>query len=106
MTFVELVVVIAIIMILSAVALPVAKFSVKRQRNELRRNLRIIRDAIDAYHEAAMPTTPGAVPKFKRSSEQTAGPPTLEALVEGRPSSVMSPERKSDSCDEFPQTRY
>ena len=84
LTFVEIIVVVAIIMVLSAIVLPVAKFSVRRQREvELKRNLRMIRDAIDAYHEAAMPSTPGATPKIQVKFGSEGWPPTLEALVEG-----------------------
>jgi general secretion pathway protein G len=84
LTFIEVVIVVAIIMVLSAIVLPVAKFSVKREREmELRRNLRIIRDAIDAYHEAAAPTTPGLAPKIQTKFGTDGWPPTLEALVEG-----------------------
>ncbi len=83
-TFVELLIVIAILLVLSAIVLPVARFSIQRERElELRRELRIIRDAIDAYHEAAMPTTPGAVPKIQVKFGTDGWPPTLEALVEG-----------------------
>ena len=84
LTFVEIMVVVAIIMVLSAIVLPVAKFSVRRQREvELKRNLRMIRDAIDAYHEAAMPSIPGATPKIQVKFGTDGWPPTLEALVEG-----------------------
>ena len=84
LTFIEVIVVVAIIMVLSAIVLPVAKFSVKREREmELRRNLRIIRDAIDAYHEAAAPTTAGVAPKIQTKFGTDGWPATLEALVEG-----------------------
>ena len=84
LTFIEVMIVVAIIMVLSAIVLPVAKFSVKREREiELRRDLRIIRDAIDAYHEAAAPTTPGAVPKIETKFGTDGWPPTLQSLVDG-----------------------
>lgn len=83
-TFIELLVTVAILVILSALVLPVAKFAVQRQRElELRRSLREIRDAIDAYHEAAMPTTPGATPKFQVKFGTDGWPPDLKSLVEG-----------------------
>jgi general secretion pathway protein G len=85
-TFIELLVVVSILMILTALVLPVARFSVQREREvELRRNLRIMRDAIDAYHEAGQPTTPGAVPKIQVKFGTDGWPSTLEALVEGEP---------------------
>ena len=77
-TLAELVMVVALIAILSAMALPVAKFTVKRQKEaELRLALRQIRTAIDEY---------------KRMSDQglipiTLGgegyPEELDDLVEG-----------------------
>jgi len=49
-TLAELVMVVALIAVLSAMALPVAKFTVKRQKEaELRLALRQIRTAIDEY---------------------------------------------------------
>lgn len=77
-TLAELVMVVALIAVLSAMALPVAKFTVKRQKEaELRLALRQMRTAIDEY---------------KRMSDQgliplTIGgegyPDELEDLVEG-----------------------
>ena len=65
-TFIELLVVLSILVILSALALPVAKFSVRRHKEiELHENLRMLRNAIDAYHEAAAPSTPGVTPKIQ-----------------------------------------
>jgi general secretion pathway protein G len=85
-TLIELLVVIAIIMVLSSIVLPVARFAVQRQKEiELKRNLRILRDAIDAYHEAAQPSTPGAVPKIQTKFGTEGWPPNLEVLVEGEP---------------------
>ena len=84
LTFVEMMVVVVIILVLSSIVLPVAKFSVRRQREiELKRNLRMIRDAIDAYHEAAVPSIPGATPKIQTKFGTDGWPPTLEILVEG-----------------------
>jgi general secretion pathway protein G len=83
-TFVELLVVLSVLVILSALALPVAKYSVRRHKEiELRQNLRMMRNAIDAYHEAAVPSTPGATPKIQVKFGTDGWPPTLEALVEG-----------------------
>ncbi len=83
-TFIELLIVLTILVILSTLVLPVARFAVQRQKElELRRDLRILRQAIDAYHEAAMPSTPGAVPKIQVKFGSDGWPPTLEALTEG-----------------------
>jgi general secretion pathway protein G len=85
-TFIELLVVLSILVILSALALPVAKFSVRRHKEiELHENLRMLRNAIDAYHEAAAPSTPGVTPKIQVKFGTDGWPPTLEALVEGEP---------------------
>lgn len=84
LTFIELMVTAAILVILSALVLPVARFAIQRQKEiELRRSLRTLRDAIDAYHDAAMPTTPGALPKFQVKYGTDGWPPELKNLVEG-----------------------
>lgn len=83
-TFIELLVVVSILAILSALVLPVARYSILRHKEiELRENLRILRNAIDAYHEAAVPSTPGVTPKIQVKFGTDGWPPTLEALVEG-----------------------
>jgi general secretion pathway protein G len=83
-TFIELLVVLSVLAILSALVLPVARYSVRRHKEiELRQNLRMMRNAIDAYHEAAMPSTPGATPKIQVKFGTDGWPPTLEALIEG-----------------------
>ncbi|MFZ2493348.1 MAG: prepilin-type N-terminal cleavage/methylation domain-containing protein [Thermoanaerobaculia bacterium] len=51
-TVAELITVVAIIGILASVALPVARFSIRRQKEiELRDRLRKITDAVDRYHD-------------------------------------------------------
>ena len=77
-TLIELVIVVAIVGILAAAVLPLAHWSVKRQEEyELQRSLRIIRNAIDRYHDLALAglieTGPG----------DTGYPPDLEVLVDG-----------------------
>lgn len=77
-TLVELVIVVAIVGILAAAVLPLAHWSVKRQREyELQESLRIIRNAIDRYHDLALAglieIEPGG----------TGYPPDLDVLVEG-----------------------
>jgi type II secretory pathway pseudopilin PulG len=54
MTLLELVIACGILLILASAAIPIARFTVKRQKEaELRRDLREMRDAIDRYKDAA-----------------------------------------------------
>ncbi|MBI1956029.1 MAG: type II secretion system protein [Acidobacteria bacterium] len=88
LTLVELIVAVAILSILSLVALPLAKVQVKRERErELRSDLREIRTAIDRYKEAS---DRGLI-QVELSTE--GYPPSLEVLVEGVPV-TNSPEGK------------
>lgn len=103
-TIAELVTVVAIIGILSAVALPVARFGIRRQKEiELRDRLRKITDAIDRYHELmtmgqmppqpgqpgqpGQPTQPGQLPTLRPAQMQALGsdgyPKDLEELLKG-----------------------
>jgi general secretion pathway protein G len=53
-TLVEMIITLTILAILAAAVFPLAKTAVKREKEiELRRNLRIIREAIDAYKKLA-----------------------------------------------------
>ena len=93
----ELITVIAIIAILAAVALPVARFGLRRQKEvELRDRLRKITDAIDKYQElmtlGQMPQQqqggmPGQTPSVRPAQMQALGsdgyPKTLEELLKG-----------------------
>jgi general secretion pathway protein G len=77
-TLIEMIVTFTILAILAAVAIPLARTAVKREKEiELRRNLRIIRDAIDAYKKLADENRI----EFKDKSE--GYPPDLETLVKG-----------------------
>src|SRR5579872_1685830 len=77
-TLLELIMVCAILVILSASALPIARYTVKRQKEaELRRDLREMRDAIDHYKDAADRN-------MIRVEAGTEGyPPSLQTLVSG-----------------------
>lgn len=78
LTFVELIVTVAILSILAMAALPIARFQVKRQNErELRRDLWMMRDAIDKYKDAA---DRGA---FQAKLESQGYPPDLQTLVNG-----------------------
>jgi len=80
-TFVELVVVAAIIMILAAAAMPLARVTAQRQREvELRAALREMRTAIDKFKDAADNQQIASL-EIKAGSE--GYPADLEVLVEG-----------------------
>jgi general secretion pathway protein G len=77
-TLIELIVATAILVILTGMALPLARLSIKREKeHELRYDLWQMRDAIDRYKEAA---DRGAI-QTKVGSENY--PPDLETLVNG-----------------------
>lgn len=79
-TLVELVIVVTIVGILAAAALPIARWSVKRsEEHELREALRTIRLAIDRYNDAARA---GLIEVPEGASGY---PASLETLVEGVP---------------------
>lgn len=78
LTLVELIITIAIICVLALVAIPVAKFQVRRTKErELRRDLWEMRDAIDRYKEAA---DRGAI---QIKADSLGYPPDLQTLVDG-----------------------
>jgi len=77
-TLIELLITVAILGLLASVALPLAEVTVQRGKEaDLRRSLREVRDAIDAYKRAV---DDGAIEK---AANKTAYPPTLATLVEG-----------------------
>lgn len=83
-TYIELTVTLAILAVLAMVALPFAELTVKRQHEfELRRALREIRAAIDAY-KTAVNIGQIAVGKFDNGY-----PPSLNALVTGVPNAIV-----------------
>ncbi|HEY1208905.1 MAG TPA: type II secretion system protein [Terracidiphilus sp.] len=78
LTLVELIVTVAILAILASVALPVARFQVKRQNERyLRYDLWMMRDAIDKYKDAADRNA------FQVKLDSQGYPPDLETLVNG-----------------------
>src|SRR6476660_6937995 len=80
-TFVELLVVCAILLILASAILPLARVSVQRQREtELRLVLREMRTAIDKHKDAA---DVGAIANFDIKAATENYPPDLQTLVNG-----------------------
>ena len=78
LTLVELIAAISISLILTGMALPLARFEVKRTKErELRRDLWMMRDAIDKYKDAADQG------KFQIKLGSDGYPPDLETLVKG-----------------------
>jgi general secretion pathway protein G len=79
-TLVELIAAITILLILTSVALPVARIQVQRTHEvELRRALRELRQAIDRYKDFA---DRGMIPA---KADSFGYPPDLETLVKGVP---------------------
>lgn len=77
-TLTEMLVVVAIVSIIAGIALPLAKTAVKREKEiQLRRNLRLIRESIDAYKKLADEN------KIEVEDDSEGYPPDLETLVEG-----------------------
>ena len=86
-TLIELLVTLAILALLGTLVLPVAQVtSQRKQEAELRRSLREVRQAIDAYKKAF---DEGRV---TRAVGATGYPPKLDLLVEGVPD-LRSPKR-------------
>lgn len=80
-TFLELVVVTAILMILASTVMPMAQVTAQRQREvELRRSLREMRTAIDKFKDAV---DQGQIPTTELEPGNEGYPPDLETLVNG-----------------------
>jgi general secretion pathway protein G len=78
LTFVELIATVAILGILAAAAVPIARFEVKRQKErELHADLWMLRRAIDKYKDAA---DKGGI---MTSVDSQNYPPDLDTLVKG-----------------------
>ena len=82
-TFIELLVVSAIVIILASAAMPLAKVTATRTREaELRRALREMRTAIDKFKDGA---DLGQISPLEIKAGSEGYPPDLETLVEGVP---------------------
>jgi general secretion pathway protein G len=79
LTLVELIVAVAILSVLAMMALPIARFQYKRERErQLRRDLWQMRDAIDRYKDLADRNS------FQTKIDSFGYPPDLETLVKGQ----------------------
>ncbi len=77
-TIVELLVTILIVSILASAVFPMAHLAVRRSKEEeLRRSLRQVRQALDAYKQASDEG------RIMKKPEESGYPHTLESLVEG-----------------------
>lgn len=77
-TLIEMIVTFTILAILAGAVIPLAKTAVKREKEiELRRSLRLIREAIDAYKKLSDEN------KIEVEDKTEGYPPDLMALVEG-----------------------
>lgn len=80
-TFVELLVVTALVAILASAVMPLAHIAIQREREvELRRSLRDIRTAIDHYKDAV---DAGQIPSTSVRAGSEGYPPDLQTLVNG-----------------------
>jgi general secretion pathway protein G len=80
-TFVELIIATAVMMVLASAALPLARVSIRRQKElALRRELREIRVAIDRFKDMA---DLGAISATQLRLGCENYPPSLDVLVEG-----------------------
>ena len=77
-TLIELIVATAILVILTGLAVPMARVAIKRERErELRRDLWEMRDAIDRYKDAADKNA------FQQKLGSEGYPPDMDTLVNG-----------------------
>lgn len=77
-TLIEMIIVITILLILMGAAMPIARVSIKRQREtELHRDLWEMRSAIDRYKDAADKNA------FQIKLDSQGYPPDLDTLVNG-----------------------
>jgi general secretion pathway protein G len=91
-SFVELLVVTALVGILASAVMPLAQVAMQRTREvELRRTLRELRTAIDHYKDAA---DQGMIAATELKLGNEGYPPTLAVLVEGVRAAGDATERK------------
>lgn len=77
-TFIEVMMTLAIVALMASVAAPVMQLTIKRSKEqELTRALNQLRDAIDAYKQAA---DDGLIP---RAANESGYPKSLQVLIDG-----------------------
>jgi general secretion pathway protein G len=88
LTFIELLVCVAVLGVLAGVAMPLVQVSVRRAKElELRRSLRQLREGLDRFkveYDKAKGNAQDARPEFRKrlSADRTGYPLTLDELVE------------------------
>lgn len=91
-TLVELLVTLVILSILAAAALPYAEVAVRREKElELRRALRDVRGAIDAFYED---WRAGRISRTSTAASEDGYPRSLDVLVEGADTGDAKGSRK------------
>jgi general secretion pathway protein G len=99
-SFIELVIATAVLMILASAALPIAKISIRRQKEaELHRSLREMRTAIDDFKRWA---DAGRISTLNVNIGSENYPPSLEVLVEGVPFTNDASGRKKKFLRRIP----
>jgi prepilin-type N-terminal cleavage/methylation domain-containing protein len=104
LTLIELVVTVAILSILASLVMPLTQMTARRVKEiELRRNLRIVRTAIDDFKK----TYDKAVDEKKilASADKSGYPETLQQLVDGYDFGGLSKLQRKSSSEKFRQTR-
>lgn len=88
-TIIELLITVVIVSILACAVFPMAELTIKRNKEqELRRQLREIREAIDSYKKAYDDG------KIARRAGESGYPPSLQVLVEGVPDASSNAGRR------------
>jgi general secretion pathway protein G len=88
-TLIEMLVTLALIGLLASVVVPLTQVTVLHSKErELKKSLREIREALDAYHDAAK------AGRIAHSLDQSGYPPNLQILVDGVPDLKFADSRK------------
>lgn len=91
-TLVEMLVTLTVLAILASAIIPLGQMALKREKEiELKRDLRLLREAIDAYKKMADEK------KFEFEEETMGYPPDLETLVKGVEIKVEEPGKEAST---------